>query len=136
MFDLSGSVGLGGRNARHDVALVQMALGVIKRRTKRGMKPYHDGRVDGRFDGPTLTAIRAFLTENQVKATRAKIERSGPTYSALRRALPSQFGDVNAVPETAILFRDRGGREATARRAQLSASGKRPLASNTEGRRE
>ena len=118
MFDLSGSVGLGGRNARHDVALVQMALGVIKRRTKNGMKPYHDGRVDGRFDGPTLTAIRAFLAENQVKAARPKIERSGPAYSALRRALPSEFRGVNAVPETAILFRDRGGRDAAAQRAR------------------
>lgn len=118
MFDLSGSVGLGGRNARHDVALVQMALGVIKRRTKNGLKPYYDGRVHGRFDGPTLTAIRAFLAENQVKATRPRIDRTGPTYSALRRALPSEFRDVNAVPETAVLFRDRGGREAAIRRAR------------------
>ena len=118
MFDLSGSVGLGGRNARHDVALVQMALGVIKRRTKNGLKPYYDGRVHGRFDGPTLTAIRAFLAENQVKATRPRIDRTGPTYSALRRALPSEFSDVNAMPETAVLFRDRGGRDAAAHRAR------------------
>ena len=118
MFDLSGSVGLGGRNARHDVALVQMALGVIKRRTKSGMKPYYDRRIDGRFGGATLEAIRAFLADNQVKATRPKIERSGPTYSALRRALPSQFSDVHAMPETAVLFRDRGGREAAAQRAR------------------
>ena len=118
MFDLSGSVGLDGRNTRHDVALVQMALGVIKRRTKNGLKPYYDGRVHGRFDGPTLTAIRAFLAENQVKTTRPKIDRTGPTYSALRRALPREFRDVNAVPETAVLFRDRGGRDAAAQRAR------------------
>jgi peptidoglycan hydrolase-like protein with peptidoglycan-binding domain len=58
MPEISNSVGEGGRNETHDVALVQAMLRVLRKPLRHD--PYYPHRVSGRFDGNTRAAIRAF----------------------------------------------------------------------------
>ena len=68
MARLSGSVGDGGQNAPHDVALVQLMLSVV--RDSRGAA-FLIGAYDGRY-GPALgAAIASFQTSNGLGQTAA-----------------------------------------------------------------
>ncbi len=61
MQNLTGTVGEGGANARHDVALVK-ALLVLARRPANldPMKPAYLGAIDGDCGDTTKAAIRRF----------------------------------------------------------------------------
>lgn len=63
MAKLSGSVGEGGLNTKHDVALVKLILSAIK--TAKG-PTYLEARYDGSFGPQVGKAIAAFQADNSV----------------------------------------------------------------------
>ena len=54
---LTGTVGQGGVNRIHDVALVQALLGT--KRNRKSNRPYLRDPVTGKYDGATAEATRA-----------------------------------------------------------------------------
>jgi hypothetical protein len=60
MTDITGSVGEGGTNKTHDVALVQAMLRIVK--SKKGT-PYLSGNYDGTYGQQTKNAIIAFQAD-------------------------------------------------------------------------
>ena len=78
MPDIKDSVGEGGRNLAHDVALVQAMLRVVK--NAKGT-PYLGGNYDGVYGPQTKAAITSFQTENKLagdaKSTPAGLDKLG-----------------------------------------------------------
>lgn len=76
--NLSGSVGLAGKNARADVILVQTLL------NKRGQNP---GQADGHCGTRTIAAIRAFQSKF-LRNPDGRIDVEGKTWSRLNTEQP------------------------------------------------
>ena len=94
MIKLSGSVGRMGLNRKHDVALVQKIMSLIKVRTKFGPKPIWSKRIDGRYTREMEPAIMC-LQEHIGQKPTGKLECTAQTMNALTRALP--LGDRNLL---------------------------------------
>ena len=81
---LTGSVGKGGNNQIHDVAVVQGALATVIGANRR---PIWQGAVDGRKGKPVEDAIAAFQAANRMPPT-GRLNQSGAEINRLEQALP------------------------------------------------
>jgi peptidoglycan hydrolase-like protein with peptidoglycan-binding domain len=119
MAKLSGSVGDGGQNAPHDVALVQLMLNQAKNASGSTFlrTPY-----DGNY-GPTLAAaIAAFQASASVTLTppekRGLITPGGGTLPKLAAALPASLSGIRATAGVSVIYLDMGD---AAKRASIAA---------------
>ena len=99
MIKLSGSVGRMGLNKKHDVALVQKIMSLIKVRTKFGPKLIRSKRIDGRYSREMEPAIMC-LQEHIGQRPTGKLECTAQTMNALTRALPPGQRDLLSVEGT------------------------------------
>ncbi len=118
MQPLSGSVGAGGTNAVHDVALVQAILLKTTRPAsadgRRPAAPYL-ASYDGTYGNATLLAIQAFQTDNPpprppaARATAAAlpsglIAPGDATWAALLLHVPAAFADMRVLPQGRTVY--------------------------------
>lgn len=123
MAKISGSVGDGGLNARHDVALIRLMLSVVK--DSKGAA-YLSGAYDGGYLPAVGAAIAAFQADNApAKGTPGVTpEKSGlmvpngETLARLSAALPVSLKGVRTTAGISVVYLDMG---ADARRASLDA---------------
>ena len=101
---LAGSVGQGAQNQRHDVAVVQAALGKARRKDR---KPYWPGPIDG--DTPrhrkALDHCIAIFQQAQRLRPSGKINRLGSDVDRLETALPASHRRMTGVPGTLLVRR-------------------------------
>jgi hypothetical protein len=112
MQSLTGSVGGGGKNAVHDVALVKFLMMVVKNSKGSSYLPLGD-YTDVR-DGSVSVAIRAFQQDNLlVDAVSGKpkpgvlpglIEPSGATWAKLVAAVPDAYKTVRTTEGVALVY--------------------------------
>lgn len=116
---LSGSVGAGGANAVHDVALVQAILLHITRPAstdrRRAVAPYLPS-YDGTYGNATLLAIQAFQGDNpppRAPAAGPPVAAAAPsgliapgdaTWAALLRLVPTEFADMRVLPRGRTVY--------------------------------
>lgn len=123
MPEISNSVGEGGKNLLHDVALVQAMLRVIN--NPKG-SPYLVGSIDGEIGEITKTAILAFQTDNKLKVElkgvgqspatlasgadvttekpRSISGKNSPTFKKLVQALPATHKEMMALEKTKTVY--------------------------------
>jgi len=90
---LSKNVGRNCYPDQSDVAVVQTCLANIKAKTKFGMKPIWQGRIDGKNSKDLVCAIEHFQSHEGLKVT-GKIEAlGGQTFSRLRQRTPTPILD-------------------------------------------
>jgi hypothetical protein len=77
---LTGTIGQGGLNRVHDVALVQALLGA--RRDKRA-RPYLRDHVTGKYDQATANALMGYRMDMRDQNIRRPLARSGPLLNKL-----------------------------------------------------
>jgi hypothetical protein len=112
MSDISGSVGEGGRNAAHDVALVQLLLRKV--RNPKG-RSYFQNDYDGVYTSGLKDAIVAFQADSAGKpdagppppATNAAskiglIEPRGATWTKLIAAAPGELRNARTLAGVSI----------------------------------
>ncbi len=93
---LTGTIGQGGFNRIHDVALVQALLGAKRDRSSR---PYLRDHVTGQYDKFTAEALLRFRMDQRDASIKRPFNRSGPLLNKLAQ------GQALAVPEgTAIPY--------------------------------
>ena len=117
---LTGSVGKGGNNQIHDVAVVQGALATVIGANRR---PIWQGAVDGRKGKPVEDAIAAFQAANRMPPT-GRLNQSGAEINRLEQALPPGHKAMRALRGTAILWRLGAGaptRQNTAQKIKTEA---------------
>ncbi|MEE8187786.1 MAG: hypothetical protein V3T80_01145 [Kiloniellales bacterium] len=94
---LTGTIGQGGLNRPHDVALVQALLGAKRDRRSR---PYLRDYVTGKYDQATAEALMGYRMDMRDQNIRRPLARSGPLLNKLAQ------GQALAVPEgTAIPYK-------------------------------
>jgi hypothetical protein len=106
MQPLSAGVGLGQPNRKHDGALVQGALKLIK--DAKG-KPFLAGAIDGAVGGGTNAAIASFQSERMKAAPEApanlgRVLPGSSTERALVDALPAD-ARLAAIPDQKVVHR-------------------------------
>ena len=118
MQKLSDSVGEAGKNARHDVALIQAGLALVQRPATVDPKrsKYLSDGIDGSIGNKTYTAIRLFQsdqvfvnadgTASQVVAgaTPGRIVPGDVTYTKLAAAVPRPLADLRALAGSKIVY--------------------------------
>ncbi len=87
---LTGTLGQGGVNRPHDVALVQALLGAKRDRRSR---PYLRDYVTGKYDQATANALMGYRMDQRDQNIRRPLARSGPLLNKLAQ------GQALAVPE-------------------------------------
>ena len=87
---LTGTLGQGGVNRVHDVALVQALLGA--RRDRRG-RPYLRDHVTGKYDQATATALMGYRMDQREGSIKRPLNARGPILNKLAQ------GQSLAVPE-------------------------------------
>jgi hypothetical protein len=107
---LSGGVGTGQTNRKHDTALVEAALKLI---TDAKSKPYYAGSIDGSFGNAVTTAITRFQTEKMKGTTipatdTGKVLAGSATETALKTELPKDVR-LGALPDTKVVYRAADG---------------------------
>ena len=107
---LSGGVGTGQSNTKHDTALVEAALKLI---TDAKSKPYYAGSIDGSFGNAVTTAITRFQSEKMKGTTIAatdtgKVLAGSATETALKTELPKDVR-LGALPNTKVVYRAADG---------------------------
>lgn len=108
MARLTGSVGAGTPNPKHDVALIQAMLRVIK--NPKG-QPYVTFNYDGGFtlNGATHKAIMAFQTDHKTTAgpppeTLGKIDMNGKTFAKMSELLPASHREIRALENFPVVY--------------------------------
>jgi hypothetical protein len=102
MAELTGSVGLGGANAPHDVRLVQLMLRLISR--KLGGSYFPDDH-SGRFTGRLQEAIATFQqTEGVQGETAGLVAAGGRTWKALVARLPERLKEVRTCEGVSVAY--------------------------------
>ncbi|MCZ6814360.1 MAG: M23 family metallopeptidase [Alphaproteobacteria bacterium] len=101
---LDGSVGQGAQNQRHDVAVVQAALGKARGRDR---KPYWPGPIDGDYPRHRRALDQSIAVFQQCHRLRpsGKINRLGSDVDRLETALPAGHGRMSGVPGTVLVRR-------------------------------
>src|SRR4051812_31845398 len=111
MVDITNSVGDGGTNAKHDVALIQLMLRVIH--SAKG-QPYLLANYTGTLDASINHALAAFQKDQSIATAlppgkaapalpAAKAEKSGfvqpgsVTFAKLNAALPAKYADMRII---------------------------------------
>ncbi|MHA1154183.1 MAG: hypothetical protein ACTSQ7_16290 [Alphaproteobacteria bacterium] len=88
---LTGTIGQGGFNRVHDVALVQALLGA--ERDRKSNRPYLRDHVTGAYDKFTAEALLRYRTDQRDTNIKRPFARSGPQLNRLAQ------GQALAVPE-------------------------------------
>ena len=114
---LSGTVGDGGANARHDAALVQAMLVQAKRPAALDPKqPKYLGAIDGDFGGNSKGALRQFQNDQvfvsadgrtSVAVAGAKeglVVAGDPTWLKLVAAMPADFADMRVLTGSKTVY--------------------------------
>ena len=101
---LDGSVGQGAENKRHDVAVVQAALGKARGRDR---KPYWPGPIDGDYPRHRKALGQSIAVFQQAQRLRpsGKINRMGSDVDRLENALPAGHRRMSGVPGTVLVRR-------------------------------
>ncbi|MCH9000528.1 MAG: hypothetical protein IID48_20010, partial [Proteobacteria bacterium] len=101
---LDGSVGQGAQNQRHDVAVVQAALGKARGRDR---KPYWPGPIDGDYPRHRRALDQSIAVFQQAHRLRpsGKINRLGSDVDRLETALPAGHRRMSGVPGTTLVRR-------------------------------
>jgi peptidoglycan hydrolase-like protein with peptidoglycan-binding domain len=99
---ITGTVGRGGNNRVHDVAVIQAALRNAKLPGAGG--PFWSGRIDGRKSPALDEAIGAFQQAARVPVT-GRIGQSGTDANRLESAQPQSHKAMRAVAGTAAVWR-------------------------------
>ncbi len=107
---LSGGVGTGQGNSKHDTALVQATLKLIA--DAKG-KPFYPGTIDGAFGNGIGTAITKFQTEKMKGTTipvpdAGKVLAGSATEQALGTELPKDVR-LGALPDSKVVYRAADG---------------------------
>ncbi|MFL4984630.1 MAG: hypothetical protein ACJ8EN_13665 [Xanthobacteraceae bacterium] len=103
---LTGAVGENGENRRHEVALVQAALKIIKQSS--GVA-YFAGAIDGIPSAALNSAIRKFQDDSLTPRQRmfaglGKVLPNSETFDALRAKLPPDKA-LGAIPNHRVVYR-------------------------------
>jgi peptidoglycan hydrolase-like protein with peptidoglycan-binding domain len=130
---LKGSVGEGGANAAHDVALIQVMLRVVK--NAKGAV-YFNNAYTGTYDAATKAAVIAFQTDQKLAsapgakldpAAAAKLDKTGfidkgsATLKALSQALPADYKEVLIIEGTKTVYLPMAEASAKASAAAIQA---------------
>jgi hypothetical protein len=129
---LTGSVGQGGTNLKHEVALVQLMFRLI--RNPKG-QPYvtfdYDGICSPGPNGATFKAIKAFQADHKTaagppKESEGKIEPNGKTFRRMAELLPATHKDLRMLEgQNPVLFYVAGTQmEANAAAARVTGDPK------------
>lgn len=130
MVSIDGSVGEGGTNAKHDVAIVQLMLHLIK--NAKGA-PYYGAAYSGKYDTGTKDALAAFQKDQKIPIIPAKgvakagdeksalASPAGSTFAKLSAALPAGYVDMRAIPNTTTVYLPAVSTDATASSAEVLA---------------
>ena len=92
---LTGTIGQGGLNRVHDVALVQALLGA--KRAKSG-RPYLTGNVTGKYDKETAVALLRFRMDQRDASIKRPLARSGPMLNKLAQGQAFAVLEGTATP--------------------------------------
>ncbi len=93
---LTGTIGQGGFNRVHDVALVQALLGTKR---AKGGRPYLRGdHVTGRYDRATADALLRFRMDQRDANIRQPLARSGPMLNRLAQGQALAVLEGTAIP--------------------------------------
>lgn len=127
MPDIKDSVGEGGANLTHDVALVQAMLRVVKN-AKGG--PYLGGVYDGVYGGQTKAAITSFQLDNKLaeasKAPPAGMDKLGlvkaasATLKKLSASLPAEYATMRIIPTTRTVYLEGEAADAKANEVKIA----------------
>ncbi len=127
---LDGSVGQGAQNQRHDVAVVQAALGKARGRDR---KPYWPGPPRGPIDGDYPRhrrnldqSIAIFQQAHRLRPS-GKINRLGSDVDRLESALPAGHRRMSGIPGTTLVRRRNTAAPAPAAEAAASTESTAPL---------
>jgi hypothetical protein len=128
MPELSDTVGDGGKNNKHDVAIVEVMLRLIK--NAKGSS-YFPGEYDGQFTAKTKQAIRDYQTEKGLAAVATPaqgkaagvtggpggigtaaagteklglITAGGQTFTQLVKDLPANYANIRCFPQTNVVY--------------------------------
>ncbi len=101
---MDGSVGQGAQNQRHDVAVVQAALGKARAPNR---KPYWPGPIDGDYPRHRRALDQSIAVFQQAHRLRpsGKINRLGSDIDRLETALPAGHRRMSGVPGTVLVRR-------------------------------
>ncbi|MDQ3948709.1 MAG: M15 family metallopeptidase [Gemmatimonadota bacterium] len=108
MPDIKDTVGEGGANNVHDVALVQAMLRVVK--DAKG-QPYLGGNYDGVYGGQTKAAIQRFQADQKLvppppgtKDGKTLIGVAGATIQKLSAMLPPAYTDIRIIEKMKTVY--------------------------------
>jgi len=123
---LDGSVGQGAQNQRHDVAVVQAALGKARSRDR---KPYWPGPIDGDYSRHRKALDQSIATFQQAHRLRpsGKMNRLGSDVDRLETALPASHRRMSGVPGTNLVRRRNTAAPAPAAEAAAKTEAAAPL---------
>ena len=123
MADIKDTVGEGGVNAVHDVALVQAMLRVVK---DAKQQPYFGREYDGVYEKTTKAAIETFQTEQKLlppagKDGKTLLAIGGPTIQKLNAMLPATHKELWIIAATKTVFLVPPDADATKGHATVTA---------------
>jgi hypothetical protein len=126
MPSLDGAVGKGGQNQRHDVAVVQAALGKLKRPDR---KPFWTGSTDGDYQRHRRALDQSIAVFQQCHRLRAsgKLNRLGSDVNRIENALPASHRRMSGVPGTTLVRRRNTAAPAPAAEAAARTEATAPL---------
>src|SRR5262245_46165233 len=106
MADIKDTVGEGGINAVHDVALVQAMLRVVKNAKQQ---PYFGNDYDGIYEKNTKAAIESFQADQKLlppagKDGKTLLAVGGPTIQKLNALLPATHKELWIIAATKTVF--------------------------------
>jgi murein DD-endopeptidase MepM/ murein hydrolase activator NlpD len=123
---LDGSVGQGAQNQRHDVAVVQAALGKARAPNR---KPFWPGPIDGDYPRHRKALDQSIAVFQQCHRLRpsGKINRLGSDVDRLENALPAGHRRMSGVPGTTLVRRRNTAAPAPAAEAAAKTEATAPL---------
>ncbi len=123
---LDGSVGQGAQNPRHDVAVVQAALGKARAPNR---KPFWPGPIDGDYPRHRKALDQSIAVFQQCHRLRpsGKINRLGSDIDRLESALPAGHRRMSGVPGTTLVRRRNAAAPAPAAEAAAKTEATAPL---------
>ncbi|MGD9589349.1 MAG: hypothetical protein AB7Q37_00190 [Pyrinomonadaceae bacterium] len=128
MPSLTGNVGAGGLNRKHDVSLIQAMLRVIK--NPKG-QPYASFSYDGTCSptGATVAAIKALQNDHKINSgppleSAGKIEINGKTFKKMVELLPASHKEIAALEDHKVVYLKGSQAEANAAAARVTSDPK------------